>query len=539
MKTSKLLCSIMLLCLCIGVKAQESAVYGGGPIYNNSNSIQELKSSGFTTVIIWTIHIEQNGDLGFNGEFPLVQNGVYVGNNTHPDFPDRVRQLKEAPTSITRVEFGLSAAGSGTFDAVKRFYETEGVGPQSTLYKNFLVLKNAIPGIDAFNNDDEVTYDAPSAIAFTKMLAGLGYKNAIVPYRRSDFWKALVEGVNAEFPNNIDRNYLQCYAGGSFNNPCSSTWDFGIPVYPGLWGGSGRTSPAGVESRMNNWQDQCGITGGFMWIYDDFDNSPQVAQYANAINNALSTQNPPTEVVINFNNVTLESYSNQNRSNNFSIANGGSNLQMSQNTWKRTAETFRITPNTVVEFEYRSTNESEIQGIGFDADNGLSSNRIFKVYGTQNWGIRTYDNYNGSGNFVKYTIPVGQRYTGSAMHLVLVNDNDSGNGNSTFKNVRLYESNQVASRQTANTIDPILGKDTYTTTLSTENVLQLNYEDEMQINEISIFDFSGRLIYQEAIDGTEEQLTIPLHQKIKKGTYIIRLKSSTNEVYVKKILKTN
>ena len=48
-----------------------------GPfIVTEVTPINELKNSGFNTVIVWTIHIESNGDLGFNGEFPLVQNGT-------------------------------------------------------------------------------------------------------------------------------------------------------------------------------------------------------------------------------------------------------------------------------------------------------------------------------------------------------------------------------------------------------------------------------------------------------------------------------
>jgi len=209
----------------ISIIAQESAIYAGGAVYRGRDyAIDELRNSGYTTLIIWTIHIENNGDLGFNGEFPLVKNGVYVGNDTYPNFPADIVRLKTAPTSINRVEFGLASAGSGTFNSVRNFYNSEGFGPGTTLYKNFAALKAAVPGIDAFNNDDEVTYHAPSAVAFTKMIASLGFKNAIVPYNNSNFWRTLVSEVNASYPGNVDRNYLQCYAGGSSNNPCSSVW---------------------------------------------------------------------------------------------------------------------------------------------------------------------------------------------------------------------------------------------------------------------------------------------------------------------------
>lgn len=294
MKTLKILLYLNILFM-LEASAQVSAIYAGGPLYYGRDyALDELKSSGFNTVIVWTIHIQPNGDLNFNGEFPLVENGVYVGDLVYPKFPADMAYLKEAPTSIDRVEFGLSAGGSDTYESVKALFEAEGVGTESILYKNFAALRAAIPSVDALNNDDESTYDLPSAVAFTKMCAEIGFKNAIVPYRVSNFWGSLVSQVNAEYPGNIDRNYLQRYAGGAGNDPCSATWDFGIPVYPGLWGGTTHDSPETVENQMTTWKNSCGIDGGFIWLYDDFDDSPEVAQFGFALRNAfgLTTEIP-------------------------------------------------------------------------------------------------------------------------------------------------------------------------------------------------------------------------------------------------------
>jgi hypothetical protein len=263
-----------------------TAFYGGGIMYKEKNReavIDELRKSGLSTIIVWTIHIMENGDLNFNAEFPVVKDGVYVGDETHPNFVADIALLKTSPTSINRVEFGLASAGSGTFNHVKSFYESEGLGPGTTLYKNFKALQEAIPGIDAFNNDDEVTYHVESAVAFTKMLAEMGFKNAIVPYKNKSFWKSLVEKVNAVYPGNIDRNYLQCYAGGRFNDPCSSSWDFGIEMIPGLWGGPNGIPAEKVADRMADWYQGCNITGGFIWDYEKFALTPDVIKYIKSI----------------------------------------------------------------------------------------------------------------------------------------------------------------------------------------------------------------------------------------------------------------
>ena len=118
---------------------------------------------------------------------------------------------------------------------------------------------------------------------------------------------------------------------------------------------------------------------------------------------------------------------------------GGATLYLQDNTWRRTTGTYTITADTVVEVDFRSTSQGEIHGIGFDTDDTLSSNTIFKLHGTQSWGIQDYDNYSGS-SYVTYQIPVGQYFTGSGYYLVLVNDNDSGSGNdSYFRDVRIFE----------------------------------------------------------------------------------------------------
>ena len=156
---------------------------------------------------------------------------------------------------------------------------------------------------------------------------------------------------------------------------------------------------------------------------------------------------PPSECPagsIDFNSFALTSYSNQNASNNTSVANGGDTLTLSNNTWVRSTQSFNITANTVVEFTYSSTSQGEIHAIGFDADDTLNDEAAhFQFWGTQNWtggGRIDYNpKYSGSGT-QSFSIPVGQSYTGSR-RLVFTNDQDSGSGaNGSFSCVRVFES---------------------------------------------------------------------------------------------------
>ena len=78
-----------------------------------------------------------------------------------------------------------------------------------------------------------------------------------------------------------------------------------------------------------------------------------------------------------------------------------------------------------------------MHGIGFDTDDGISSNRTFKVYGSQSWGI-PLTTYTGAGAFQTYSnIAVGSYFTGSFSRLIFAMDHDvaNPNGESVFSNI--------------------------------------------------------------------------------------------------------
>src|SRR5580704_7066804 len=74
--------------------AATSGIFGGGPFYKSATSnINEIKNSGFTEAIVWNIEVKSNGDLIFNGEFPLCSGGAYIGGQTHSDFASNMAAL--------------------------------------------------------------------------------------------------------------------------------------------------------------------------------------------------------------------------------------------------------------------------------------------------------------------------------------------------------------------------------------------------------------------------------------------------------------
>ena len=274
------------LCGANSAEAAASGIYGGGPLYINAkNNINELRNAGFQEVIVWNIGVNSSGDLNFNGEFMVCSGGSYVGGNTHPDFTGNMAILKQG--AVKRVTFCVGSANYGVFQNIRDLINSQGTGPGSILYRNFWALKNAIPALDAIDFDDENCYDTSTMVQFAVMLGNLGFKVSLCPYTDGSFWENVCSQVNSQRPGTIDAVHLQCYSGGGNNSPCS--WYFGgVPVYPGVW--DGQDSAASAQAKMGSWQNSCGITGGWVWIYDDL--VGRSASYAAAINNALGSEWP-------------------------------------------------------------------------------------------------------------------------------------------------------------------------------------------------------------------------------------------------------
>jgi len=285
----RILFSVLFIMYINPVFAQVSAVFTGGTMYEpiRENSAI-IKGSGFNTLIMWSMHIRENGALVYNGPV-IIEDGKYVGVDY---WPEEVKKLRKGSTSINRIEFSIGAWGVPDFDNIQALIEKEGTGPNSILYKNFKVFKE-VTGIDVINYDDETNYDVNSTVAFSKMLVDLGFKVTLCPYKKADFWKDVYNQVIDYSPGSIDRIYLQCYAGGRRNDPGDWNEHFeGLTVIPGLWSKHGEEcskgdSPEEVGGKLAKWEKSSGISGGFMWLFNDIlicSGKNAAADYASAIN---------------------------------------------------------------------------------------------------------------------------------------------------------------------------------------------------------------------------------------------------------------
>ncbi len=133
------------------------------------------------------------------------------------------------------------------------------------------------------------------------------------------------------------------------------------------------------------------------------------------------------------------------------IIESGYGIRLDDNSWRRLAVNQTITADTVLEFDFLSTNIPEIAAIGFDNDTNFSnSNNQFFLYGTQTTGISysaptpTYQ-YDGSGEWVHVQIPVGTYFTGNFSHLTFIDDDDGGgdDGDAQFRNIVIHQGEYV------------------------------------------------------------------------------------------------
>jgi RHS repeat-associated protein len=155
---------------------------------------------------------------------------------------------------------------------------------------------------------------------------------------------------------------------------------------------------------------------------------------------------------IHFDSSALSNYGSQDGTHTMTIEDGDLTLHLTGNTWKKMPINYHVTDNTVLEFDFKSDVQGEIQGIGFDRDNTAETYRIFMLYGSDAYNVHLeYDNYDSMApGWKHYIIPIGKYYKNEHMYLFFTNDQDDTTpptASSYFSNVRIYENDQKAVNQ--------------------------------------------------------------------------------------------
>ena len=241
---------------------------------------------------------------------------------------------------------------------------------------------------------------------------------------------------------------------------------------------------------------------------------------------------------INFNDYTINSYGLNQDGGQHAVLDEGQTLYLENNAWKSVDFPYEITANTVIAFDFKSTRQGEIHGIGFDNNESISYGYTFKVHGTQAWGLSNFDHYAGTGDWQSYEIPVGQFYTGMADRLFFATDHDSGtrNGNSWFRNVRIYEGEECETQNLIqNTTAVSASSSTSTVQIAPNPILAGSFS--LSVDRVGngpaswqILSLTGQVLREEylQLDGGGYQQQIPV-SGLARGTYLLRWRDGKGE----------
>ena len=140
----------------------------------------------------------------------------------------------------------------------------------------------------------------------------------------------------------------------------------------------------------------------------------------------------------------VESYEAQDiEYTSFEVNNNGTELSIWGNSWKKIAANYTVTPNTVLEFQFKSIEQqARINGVAFirEGSSGINASHAWQVYGTrEDWGNQSHHDYTGN-QWKTYRIPIGESFTGLISDMVFIGDEDQHVGQHViYRQPRLFE----------------------------------------------------------------------------------------------------
>jgi hypothetical protein len=216
------------------MSAPEKVLYWSGTMLDSAPNLDtQLKAtagSGFTIIMLWSLHVNEDkpkdhvvlGDLTWN-ETVLVSTRtgkrVFDPDGSFKKLADRLNGLL-AQKKVERIYFSIGSEGID-FSTIKKLYSTS--QGQELLLKNFALLLDKLKMITGFDFDVEDCYDVASTAWLTAQLASKCHVTFCPSGSLDDFWEPLLESLfQSEKKQPVEWCNLQCYSGGSFEDPV--TW---------------------------------------------------------------------------------------------------------------------------------------------------------------------------------------------------------------------------------------------------------------------------------------------------------------------------
>ena len=210
-------------------------------------------------------------------------------------------------------------------------------------------------------------------------------------------------------------------------------------------------SYAGTEGEWKHYKLHLGALAGsakYLVFINDHDTryADATSFFSNVKLYDQTPEPPPTGASdsLNFYDYAIGGFKGQDaKTGTYQVLDGGSTLNLHGNAWKQIGLNYTLTPDTVVEFDFRSMVEGDFHAIGFETDSRFSAERFVKLYGPEeNRKFITAESYDGSETEWKhYRIAIGELLTGDVTSLVFANDHDvrRPTADASFTNIRIYE----------------------------------------------------------------------------------------------------
>jgi hypothetical protein len=271
-----------------------SGLFGRNTPGKNAAELAALQASGFTTVILWTLHVDADGTLVYNNTV-IARDGVFA--DTFDYLPGLVDQLTASGSSVQNVLFSIGSGGVNDFTNIKALLATQ--QGKLTLMRNFSALSSALP-ISGYDFDDEDLFDSSTIATLSQLLAS-GNQMIITycPFSMQSVWNQAVQDVygwdrdqDPVLGQSVRWWNLQNYSGGAGNDPAS--WVKALPtnagiadpaayIVPGF--DASEQDPASIQQTFQQLAgSDPGISGGFIWNSSAiFSGSHTPGDYAQAI----------------------------------------------------------------------------------------------------------------------------------------------------------------------------------------------------------------------------------------------------------------
>ncbi|MAI37137.1 MAG: right-handed parallel beta-helix repeat-containing protein [Alteromonadaceae bacterium TMED7] len=119
---------------------------------------------------------------------------------------------------------------------------------------------------------------------------------------------------------------------------------------------------------------------------------------------------------------------------------GNNSVTLTGNNWRIFPIDLTLMKGSVLELTLSVQGNPEIVGIGFETNKSLTSSRVLKLSGSQDWGVNAESAFSLPSSVISF--PIGEYITGEVNYLLLVLDNDEvesslNSDKVTFSNIKI------------------------------------------------------------------------------------------------------